>query len=202
MAFINMDVKKALLEDLGEVRRNLLLLLSAQSSSPISGKLWYQKELFLLSKNNKNLEQEAGFEAYFWGPHSELADEEMADLVQLGIVKSLGNHYELTPIGKDIADTLNQKTSRSEQEIVEDVKNFLNGLKKDELLLFVYISYPETISEAIEFKSLLPKRKDLAISIYRGEKISLGKAAELAGMRVSAFIKELQQRGLPVIEDT
>ena len=72
-----MDIHKEILSDLGEVKKNLLLLLSSKSNEAIQGKLWYQKELFMLSKNNEELEEEAGFEAYFWGPYSELADEEM-----------------------------------------------------------------------------------------------------------------------------
>ncbi|MEK6983030.1 MAG: hypothetical protein AABX33_00520 [Nanoarchaeota archaeon] len=43
MAFINMDIKKQLLDNLSEVKKNLLLLLSANSCTPINGKLWYQK---------------------------------------------------------------------------------------------------------------------------------------------------------------
>jgi len=50
-----MDIKKAILEDLSEVKKNLLLLLSANFNEPVNGKLWYQKELFLVSKNNKEM---------------------------------------------------------------------------------------------------------------------------------------------------
>ena len=196
-----MDIKKELLEDLSVVKKNLLLLLSAKSSEPISGKLWYQKELFLLSKNNKELEEEASFESYFWGPHSELVDTEMEELVQLGVVKQVGSQYVLTDIGMDIANTVLKSTSKSEKELVEEVKNFLNSLGKDELLLFIYASYPETIEDSVEFKQLIPKRKEIAISMYRQGKISVGKAAELAGISVNDMVKELQKRKIYKIDE-
>jgi uncharacterized protein YwgA len=196
-----MDIKKAILEDLSEVKRNLLLLLSSNSNEPINGKLWYQKELFLVSKNNKKLEEEANFEPYFWGAHSELVDTEMDELIQLGVVKKIGSKYLLTDIGRDIAHTVLKKTSKSEKELIEDVKDFLNSLTKDELLLFIYVSYPNMCEDAVELKNLLPKRKEIAIRMYRKRKISVGKASEIAGVSVSEMIKELQERKIYRVEE-
>ena len=67
----------------------------------------------MLSKNNKELEEEAGFDAYFFGPHSELADAEMEEMVQLGVVKKVGSIFVLTEIGKDIAYSVSKNTSKS-----------------------------------------------------------------------------------------
>jgi uncharacterized protein YwgA len=195
-----MDIKKAVLEDLSEVKKNLLLLLSANSNEPINGKLWYQKELFLVSKNNKELEEEANFEPYFWGAHSELVDTEMEELVQLGVVEKIGFKYFLTNIGKDIAKTVSEKSPKDEKELIEDVKDFLNSLSKDELLLFIYISYPNMCEEAVELKDLLPKRKEIAIRMYSKGKISIGKTSELTGVSVSEMIKELQKRKIYRVE--
>ena len=195
-----MDIKKAVLEDLSEVKKNLLLLLSANSNEPINGKLWYQKELFLVSKNNKELEEEANFEPYFWGAHSELVDTEMEELVQLGVVKKIGYKYFLTDIGKDIAKTVSEKSPKDEKELIEDVKDFLNSLSKDELLLFIYVSYPDMCEDAVELKNLLPKRKEIAIRMYNNGKISIGKTSELAGVSVSEMIKELQKRKIYRVE--
>lgn len=195
-----MDIKKAVLDDLSEVKKNLLLLLSANSNEPVNGKLWYQKELFLVSKNNKELAEEANFEPYFWGAHSELVDTEMEELVQLGVVKKIGYKYFLTDIGKDIVKTVSEKSPRYEKELIEDVKDFLNSLSKDELLLFIYISYPDMCEDAVELKNLLPKRKEIAIRMYNNGKISIGKTSELAGVSVSEMIKELQKRKIYRVE--
>ncbi|MDP3026708.1 MAG: hypothetical protein Q8N63_03295, partial [Nanoarchaeota archaeon] len=90
-------------EDFSEVEKYLLLLLSADSNQPIPGKLWYQKELFMLSKNIPELEEETDFEPYFWGPYSELAEEEMEELRKLDLVEMINTSYKLTPKGEIIA---------------------------------------------------------------------------------------------------
>jgi len=192
----SMDIKKYILEDLSEVKKNLLLLLIAKSNEPIPGKIWFQKELFLISKNREELAEEADFESYFWGPYSELADSEMVELIQLGIVKKIDSKYALTDVGRDIANTIFKKSSKDEKQLIEDVKEFLNSLRKDELLLFIYVSYPETIEDAVEFKQLLPKRKEIAIRMYKHKKVSIGKSAELAGISVNEMIQELQKRNI------
>ena len=186
-----MDIHKEILSDLGEVKKNLLLLLSSKSNEAIQGKLWYQKELFMLSKNNEELEEEAGFEAYFWGPYSELADEEMEELLQLGVVDKIGAKFILTKLGKEIALDIKKSLPTNENDLVEEVKEFLNDMSKDELLLFIYISYPNMTDDAVEFKKILPRRKDIAIGLYRKDKVSVGKAAELAGISVSEMVKIL-----------
>lgn len=156
-----MDIKKSILEDLGQVKRALLLLLSANSNMPIHGKLWYQKELFMLAKNNEDLEEEAQFEAYFWGPHSDLADSEIEELVQLGVVKQTGCSYALTEMGQEIAMEVSEGSSKSERDLVSEVKEFFHILSKDELLLFIYVSYPEMVEDAVEFKNCSQKVKKL-----------------------------------------
>lgn len=196
-----MGIEEYILEDLSEVKKNLLLLLSAKSNEPIRGKLWYQKELFLVSKNNEELAEEAYFESYFWGPYSELAESEMEELIKLGIVREVGFKYELTDRGRDIANSVSKKCSEDEKELIEDVKEFLNNLAKDELLLFIYVSYPEMDEDAVECEQILPKRKDIAIRMYRHKKVSVGKAAELAGISVDEMIRELQKRRIYSIEE-
>jgi hypothetical protein len=64
---LKMDIKKRIFENLTETQKYTLLLLSANNFEPIKGKLWYQKELFLLSKNNEGLVEDADFEPDFMG---------------------------------------------------------------------------------------------------------------------------------------
>lgn len=186
-----MDIKNAILNDLSDAKKYLLLLLSDKHAQPINGKLWYQKELFLISKNNQKLYDELEFEAYLFGPFSELAESEMDELVQLKVVKRIGNSYALTDLGKAISKEISTSASKSELDLIREVKDLLNDLDKDELLLFIYITFPDMCEDSIELKNLIKKRRQIAISLYKKEKVSIGKAAEIAGMSISAFTKEL-----------
>ena len=103
----------------------------------------------------------------------------------------IGAKFILTKLGKEIALDIKKSLPTNENDLVEEVKEFLNDMSKDELLLFIYISYPNMTDDAVEFKKILPRRKDIAIGLYRKDKVSVGKAAELAGISVSEMVKIL-----------
>ena len=100
--------------EFSEVEKYLLLLLSANSNKPIPGKLWFQKELFMLSKNIQELDDETDFEPYFWGPYSELAEDEMEELKKLGLVEMINHSYKLTSRGEELAKKISVKKENNE----------------------------------------------------------------------------------------
>jgi predicted HTH domain antitoxin len=190
-----LDSKNDKIEQLNEVDRFILLLLRAKQSKAIPGAIWLQKEMFLLQNVFPSLADETDFEPYFLGPHSEIVADEAQELEKSKLVKTDGGRIVLTPQGKEIADTLAKKSNDKEVNKIEEFKEFLNDLSKDELLAFVYFSYPmpeEIAKESVEFRSLLPKRKKLALSLYEKGKISAQKAAQIAGMNLEDFMRELK----------
>jgi predicted HTH domain antitoxin len=193
-----MDIKKRILENLTETQKYTLLLLSANNFEPIRGKLWFQKELFLLAKNSDELAEQADFEADFMGPYSESADEELEQLEFAKVVEKEGNKLKLTGLGREIAEILEKNTSDEEKEMIEDFKSELNDLTEDELLGFIYFTYPEMTRESVKFEKIKPKRKSIALSLYAKSKISLGKALEIAGMNIDTFMKEAKLKGIQI----
>ncbi len=193
-----MDIKKRILENLTEIQKYTLLLLSANDDEPIKGKLWYQKELFLLSRNSDELAEQTDFEADFMGPYSESADEELQQLEYAKVVEKEGNKLKLTDLGKDVAKILEKNSSEEEKEMVEDFKAELNDLTEDELLGFIYFTFPEMTRESIKIEKIKPKRKNIALSLYAKSKISLGKALEIADMNIDNFIKEAKSKGIQI----
>jgi predicted HTH domain antitoxin len=158
--------------------------------------LWYQKELFLLSKAFNDLADEASFDAYLLGPYSELAEEELDGLIKIGLVEKSGSKYQLTAKGKEVAEAIEKIANNKEKALSEEIKNFINDLTNDELLAFVYFTYPDMTEESVEVKRLIPKRKEIAVQLYRKQKVSLGKASELAGVRVDEFVDYLKKEGV------
>ena len=193
-----MDRKARILENLTETQKYTLLLLSANKHIPIKGNLWYQKELFLLSKNINNLAEETDFEADFMGPYSETADEELQQLEFANVVVKEGNKLKLTNIGKEIAEIINKNTSDNEKEMIEDIKDTLNDLTGEELLGFIYFTFPEMIKESIKIQKIKPNRKNIALRLYAKSKISFGKALEIAGINIDDFIKEAKSKGIQI----
>lgn len=193
-----MDQIKRILENLTETQKYTLLLISANNQVPIKGNLWYQKELFLLSKNLGELAEDTDFEADFMGPYSETADEDLQQLEFAKVVSRDGNKLKLSNLGQSIVKIINEHTNRDEKEMIEDFKDILNDLTEDELLGFIYFTFPEMTTESIKIQKIEPKRKNIALRLYAKNKISLGKAVEIAGTNIDDFIKEAKLKGIQV----
>jgi hypothetical protein len=181
-------------------QKYIILLLSANNGEPIPGKLWYQKELFLISENIPRLEDETEFEGHLMGPYSDNADAELDQLRIEGLVE-LNGKIRLTAKGQGIADNLKSKTSETTAEIISEMKSFLNDLSEDELLGFIYFSYPQMTIESIKFEKISARRSEIALHLYRKKKVSLGKAAQIAGLSQEDFIKKAQANQVIVFSE-
>ena len=154
-----------------------------------------QKELYLLQKVFPELADETDYKPYFLGPHSKIVSNEVEQLVYSGMVNMNPGKIELTPDGNRAVDILKKRSDEKEMEKIEEFKEFINDLTKDELLAFIYFSYPspeELEKESIEYGDLLPRRRELAISMYKKDKISAQKAAQIAGEYLEDFLEGLK----------
>lgn len=174
-------------EELDNVQKIFLLLLDAKNGEPIPGNLWLQKEVFQIAKNLEPLERYLEYEPNVQGPFSEDVKNIVDDLQYLGFVKKKGRSLEITEYGKQIADKIKKKAKKDLLRLVEDVKKFMNDLSKEELLLYIYSSYPEMKEESLEKEEVNQRRKDIAKKLYENGKVSIEKASELAGVTISQF---------------
>jgi len=181
-------------------QKYILLLLGANNNQPITGKVWFQKELFLVSRNILRLEEETEFEGSLMGPFSENANAELEQLRNEELAE-LNGKIKLTPKGQEVYERLKQKASKETQEIVSDMKELINDLSEDEMLAFVYFSFPEMTVESITFDKIKEERIRLAISLYRKRRVSLGKAALIAGLSQEDFIVKAQANGITVFSE-
>jgi len=181
-------------------QKYILLLLEANNSEPITGKVWFQKELFLVAQNIPRLESEVAFEGSLMGPYSENANSELDQLRIEGLVQ-LNGKIRLTPEGKNAAERIKLKATAQTKEILEEMKSFVNDLSEDEMLAFVYAAYPKMTEESILWEEIKQKRIQLAISLYRKRKVSLGKAAFVAGMNQEDFLEKAKANGIAVFSE-
>ena len=155
--------------------------------------------MFLVAQGIPELGEEADFEADFIGPYSELADDQLDRLRIERIVDE--EQKELTSSGHKIEQRVKSAFSEDTLKFVSEIKAFLNDLSKDELLGFIYYSYPDMRVESTEFERIAPKRKEIGVSLFKKGKVSLGKAAIIAGNTQEDLIKILQLRGIPVFAE-
>jgi len=103
-------------------------------------------------------------------------------------VKEKEQKYEIPPTGLAALSKVKPAFTEDETEAIEDFKKFLNDLTGDELLLFIYVSHPEYTEESAVRDDVLGKRLPTAISLYKKGKVSLEKAAFLAGLPIEKFL--------------
>jgi predicted HTH domain antitoxin len=186
-------------EYLSIMQKASIILLSANNFEPVRGKLWFHKELFLIAENISRLAEDTDFEEDLLGPYSEVLDAELSQLQTEGIVDK--KKLRLTPFGRDIARLLESRASEDILKLFSDVKSFLNDLTQDELLAFIYFSYPHMAVESVIFKRIEENRQPLAIRLYHKKKVSLGKASRIAGVSQEEFIEMLRERGFTVFSE-
>jgi hypothetical protein len=185
--------------DLSLTQKIIVLIYGAKKSEPVKGKLWFQKELFLVSKAIPELEEETDFESDFMGPYSELADEQ-ADRLRVERILDV-EQKQLTPLGHRVEQQTKEEFGDNTVCFIEEIKDFLNDLSKDELLGFIYYSYPDMRVDSLEFNRIALKRKEIAITLFKKQKVSLGKASEIAGLTREELIDVLQSSGIKVFAE-
>lgn len=185
----------AKIQQLNHVDRFILLLLGAKNYECVPGSLYLQKEMFLLQNLFTKLSDETDYEPYLLGPYSEIVADEMEQLVSSRLIMAGAGKFELTLEGRQIFDVLKMESSNKEIQKIEEFKELLNDMTRDEILAFVYFSHSlteELEPEPIEYKNLLSKRKQIALSLYQKNKISAQKASQIAGIHLEDFLEELK----------
>lgn len=83
-------------------------------------------------------------------------------------------------------------------KLIDEVKEWLNDLSDDELTALIYFSFPEMAVESRELERIRRKRRMLAASLYAKGKVSLEKAADIAGMSLVDFMNFLRRKKIPI----
>ncbi|HNR44659.1 MAG TPA: UPF0175 family protein [Methanofastidiosum sp.] len=185
---------KELFSSLEKEEKIIIYAIGALDNAPVRSKIKLQKLLFLVSNVFREYEDLLEFEPHLFGPYSEIVNDILEDLIKMELVEKYGSSYKLTPLGNDLYTRI-QPTKELESVII-DFKDFLNDLSENELLSFIYVTYPNYIGESAKWNELKKDRIRYAISLLKKQKISFSKASELAGLNSIEFDEQLKSRGI------
>jgi predicted HTH domain antitoxin len=189
------------IENLTATQKLLILLLGVKNSEPIINHLRLQKVFFysllLMAKNQKEKEElleESGFYPHKAGPYSETLEEDIEQLSLANIVEykptiKRAENIKLTEKGKEVFDFLITQTPEELIKILEESKDFLNdkNISDEEVLAIIYELEKEYTSKSSLIELIKRNKIKYAISLYKKGKISIERAAEIAGMSVLEF---------------
>lgn len=180
------------------VQKYILLLLNSENCETIEGKTKLMKELFFISQNIPALEEEADFEADNYGPSSDVVMGDLEKLDMLHLIGIQNEKYSLTEKGKKIAQKILSTVDKKELEIIADMKQLFKDLTYDEALGLVYFSYPEMTEKSLVRKEIENKREKIAVGLLKKGKVSVARAAEIAGMSMSSFYNKIKKEGMKI----
>jgi len=178
--------------NLNDEEKIIIYSLGALDGNPLRSKIKLHKLLFLFSNVFKDYKELLEFEPHLFGPYSDTINYIIEDLEKLGLIKISGSQYILTDEGWEVYQKF--KPKKELLSVLEDFKEFLNDLSDNEILAFIYVSYPEYIEESAKWDELKNKRVSFAISLLKKGKISYGKAVEISGLKPSIFEDVIKER--------
>ena len=178
--------------NLNDKEKIIIYSLGALDGNPLRSKIKLHKLLFLFSNVFKDYKELLEFEPHLFGPYSDTINYIIEDLEKLGLIEVSGSQYKLSDKGYELFQKI--KPKKELLSVIEDFKEFLNDLSDNEILAFIYVSYPKYIDESAKWDELKKKRVDLAISLLRKGKISYGKAVEISGLKSSRFEDIIKDR--------
>jgi predicted HTH domain antitoxin len=178
---------------LNTAEKLVLLLLDAQNGRAIPGNIYAQKEMFLLADKlpSDELLSYLDYQSYFQGPFSETVNNIIEDLEYYGAASRDRSGIRPTKKGQAAANLIKGGTNDRVQSNIKEVKDLVNDLSKDELLVYVYYNYEEYTTESLEKEDLEGKRRRVAKKLYSQDKVDVEEAADLAGVSIGEFRKEL-----------
>ena len=169
---------------------------SGQRYEHIPGLTWLQKEVFLVLRRLEGEDiVKRSFEPHKLGMFSEEVDHLLQGLMADGVVVRAGvAGLALSAEGKRLADEI-LGSGKSGVAIVREVKGLLNALDYGDLIAYVYSAYPgwDSASEVKHFLGDRGRRERLAYRLYASNKISIERAAQVAGMTVEKFAGDLHK---------
>lgn len=153
---------------------------------PIHSLVNLQKILFLTSRS---IPQVLGdvffFEPHKKGPYCKDIDETVLDLSSCGLIDS--DTLGLTEKGSDVYGLIDSGIKEPLKGMVDYWKEFENGITEDELLTFVYSTYPDMVRNSEVIERVEHDRVKNIISLVKKGKISAERGSEILDMGYYEF---------------
>lgn len=164
----------------------ILELLHSGNDEPIRRKILFQKIAFLALRNFNNFFRLADFKPHKFGPYSAPLENISSQLAKIGEIHINQNgEYKITEEGKkylnklhnQLQDEESQRIDQKLERVIDNIKQDFNEFTTDEILAFIYKSFPEYVEPSIIADKL--NYKKIFLKMYEEGKIGISKIAEL-----------------------
>ena len=166
------------------VEQYILMFLGA-CADPLPSELHIQKELFIFRNYNKDASEPLDFVKRFDGPYSAEVSRALESPVHLlGAWKRSDTGIALSPEGieafKELASLFNGVERFSMLlESIKLIRRMYDQLSHDELLLLVFLTYPDYVEESSYSADIYARKETLASSLLSSGLITDGRYNEI-----------------------
>lgn len=194
-----MELHRKILDTIDPLQRLIVLLATSNGGAPIMGQTKLQKMMFLLSKMSDDMVDRCGYGADNYGPYSEIVGEAARHLGEIGVLSfdDRGENISITLTGRRVAEEIAEGEDDNTLDIIDSCKDMLNDLPTDEVLAYVYSSYPHMAEQSVVYDRIKRNMERHIMSMLKKEKISSERAAELLGMPLDHILR--RARGMRVL---
>lgn len=168
----------------------LLLVETDGENNGISGQTWMQKMVYAASKAHPQLRY--GFVPHLRGMYSQQLKNTLRDLEKDCLVCMEKDGEERQPVhltwrGRQVANEAIKNVEPNVLRSLRSLKSAFNGLTYRELIVLSYTKFPEMLKKSELADDYQKWRKDAALSMVKGGKISLSLGAQIYGTGVADF---------------
>jgi predicted HTH domain antitoxin len=180
-------------QDYTNVEKAILILLYLYNDQINVYKL--HKMVFLASLNIKELRDEMEPKPRMYKDifYDSTITEALESLKLKGLIEG-DTQFLLSNKGKEVASHF--LLSDQEKEIYKQIVDLFKDTTDDEILAIFYFTLDGMIKIISPLYRIIKNRKELAISLYRKGKISIGAASEIAGIDIAKLLKLLEKKNL------
>lgn len=183
------------IRDSMEARERMVLYAIGAMDQPIGSLVNLQKLIFIASRCRPDILGDVFyFETHKKGPYSKDIDETVYDFSSRGLVHS--RSLELTERGHGVYEAIRGAIKEPLKSTLDYWKDFCHDLTEDELLTFVYYTYPDTVENSEVVEGIRKGALKNTVSLVNRDKITVGKGAEMLGMGYFEFEDVLRRRGV------
>jgi uncharacterized protein YwgA len=164
----------------------ILEILHARNAEPIRNKTVLQKIAFLSLRNFNFFFQLADFKAHKFGPFSPSISKALEQLRRTNDIRvNKGVGHQISEKGKNYLNNFHKKLNDKEsleldkklERVISNVKEDFNNFTVNQMLAFIYKSYPKYIDPSIKANQL--NYENIFLKMYEEGKIGISKIAEL-----------------------
>jgi hypothetical protein len=172
-------------KDAHAVVEQYILMFLGVCADPIPSELHLQKELFIFRNYNKDASESLGFVKRFDGPYSAEVSRAIDSPVHLlGAWKRSDNGIALSPEGMEAFKELVTLFNGVEPfsllfESIKLIRRMYDRLSRDELLLLVFLTYPDNVVESSYSADIYARKETLASSLLSRGLITDGRYNEI-----------------------